>query len=110
MNTNGTYLKQLRRNCGMSLKDVYTRCGISDSKLSRIERNEGVPLSAPELRSLATLYGIEIVQLYLALGYLEPQDLNAYSLVFQDAEYLTDEEVQHVQEQINLFTRGRNDQ
>ena len=107
MSKNGAYLKRLRKESGLSLKDVYTRCGITDSRLSRIERDEGTPLTATELRTLANLYSIDLVKLYLDIGYLDENDLDAYSLVFRNASLLTAEEKLHIQEQIDLFTRGR---
>ena len=36
----GSYLKQLRKNKGLSLHDVYEETGITDSRLSKLERNQ----------------------------------------------------------------------
>ncbi len=107
MNNIGAYLKELRKKSGLSLKEVHSKSGITDSKLSRIERNEGTPLSAAELRLLAELYDIEVVQLYIAMGYLNEEDLYAYTLVFRNSDLLTEEERHHIQEQIDLFIKGR---
>ena len=46
----GNYLKEVRNKCHLSLKDVHDRCGVTDSKLSRMERGEGKPLDPAELK------------------------------------------------------------
>lgn len=107
MNTLGAYLKDMRKKSGLSLKEVHAQCGITDSKLSRMERDEGPQLTANELRKLAKLYQIDVVQLFLFAGYLDENDLATYQLVFRDASLLTVEEKQHIQEQIDLFIKGR---
>lgn len=107
MNDIGNYLKQSRNNCHLSLKDVHDRCGVTDSKLSRMERGEGKPLDPLELRKLAHLYGIDVISLYIMAGYLDESDLEEYQLVFKNADLLDDEEKQSVQTQIDLLTKGR---
>ena len=107
MNDIGNYLKKVRNNCHLSLKDVYDRCGVTDSKLSRMERGEGKPLDAAELRKLAQLYGIGVVPIYVMAGYLDESDLSDYQLVFKNTDLLNEEEKQSIQTQIDLFTKGR---
>ena len=107
MNDIGNYLKKARNNCHLSLKDVYDRCGVTDSKLSRMERGEGKPLDAAELRKLAQLYGIGVVPIYIMAGYLDESDLSDYHLVFKNTDLLNEEEKQSIQTQIDLFTKGR---
>lgn len=51
MNDLGTYLKELRNKLHLSLKDVQERCGVTDSKLSRLERGEGRDFSPLELKN-----------------------------------------------------------
>lgn len=103
----GTYLKDQRNKCGLSLKDVYKQCGVTDSKLSRVEREEGKILTPIELKKLAQLYGIDLIPLYIMAGYLDESDLQNYRLIFKDADLLSDEEKQGIQIQINLLTKGR---
>lgn len=107
MNDIGIYLKEARNRCHLSLKDVYDRCGVTDSKLSRMERGEGKPLTPAELRKLARLYGVGIVPLYIMAGYLDESDLSDYQLVFRNTDLLNEEERQSVQTQIDLLTKGR---
>ena len=49
MVTLGAYLKRIRLQQGLSLKDVYKKTGISDSKLSRIENGANVSETAPSI-------------------------------------------------------------
>lgn len=107
MSNIGNYLKQSRNNCHLSLKDVHDRCGVTDSKLSRMERGEGKPLEPLELRKLAHLYGIDVISLYIMAGYLDESDLSDYQRVFKNTDLLNEEEKQSIQTQIDLFTKGR---
>lgn len=103
----GAYLKEQRNACRLSLRDVYNQCGVADSKLSRLERGEGKSLTPAELKSLAQLYGIGVIPLYIMAGYLDEHDLADYQFVFKNANLLNDEESQCIQLQINLLTKGR---
>lgn len=107
MSNIGSYLKQTRNSCHLSLKDVHNCCGITDSKLSRMERGEGKPLDPTELRKLARLYGIGVVSLFVLAGYLDEGDLAEYQLTFKNAVLLNEEEKQSIQTQIDLLTKGR---
>lgn len=103
----GNYLKETRRSCRLSLKDVHDQCGVTDSKLSRMERGERKSLDPTDLKKLARLYGISIVPLYIMAGYLDESDLSEYQLIFKKADLLNEEEKQSVQTQIDLLTKGR---
>lgn len=107
MNEIGSYLKRIRNEHHLSLKDVYERCGITDSKLSRMERGEGEPLNPLELKKLAQVYEISIISIYIKAGYLNKSDLSDYQFVFKNAALLSEDEKQSVQTQIDLFTKGR---
>ena len=106
MKSFGFDLKDLRTSCQLTLQDVYAKCGITNSKLSRAERGEG-QLDPLELKKLAKLYNVSTVSLFLKAGYLTEQDLEDYKFVFQNADLLTEEEHQNIQTQINLFIKGR---
>ena len=107
MNNIGDYLKEARNKCRLSLKDVHDRSGVTDSKLSRMERGEGKPLDPAELKKLAQLYGIGVVPIYIMAGYLDESDLSDYQLVFKNADLLDEEEKLSIQKQIDLLTKGR---
>ena len=108
MDNLGAYLKKIRLQSGLSLKDVYKKTGISDSKLSRIENDGNYSEAAPRiLLQLAKLYNISIVELYITAGYLDSEALSSYQKVFSGVELLNDDEKLHIQNQIDLFTKGR---
>ena len=108
MNVLSDYLKKSRERSGLSLKDVQNRTGISNSRLCRIEKgflNSDIP--PKDLRLLAEVYGEDLVSLYLLAGYLTENDLLSYTQVFKRAGLLKNDERRNVQEQIDLFTKGR---
>lgn len=103
----GNYLKEARNKCCLSLKEVHSLCGVTDSKLSRMERGEGKFLGPFELKKLAQLYGISIVPIYIMAGYLDESDLLNYQLVFKNADLLDEEEKQNIQTQIDFFIKRK---
>ena len=103
----GLFLKEQRLKCNLSLSEVYKKCGITDSKLSKQERGKRKPLAADELKKLGRLYKTDVVSLFLMAGYLDKSDLSHYQAVFKNAELLTDDEVRNIQLTIDLFTKGR---
>lgn len=108
MLTLGEYLKDIRLQREMSLKDVYKATGISDSKLSRIENGTNASNPAPGiLQALSKVYSINLIELYCMAGYLDEEALSSYVQVFQNVDLLTNDERNHIQEQIDLFTKGR---
>jgi DNA-binding helix-turn-helix protein len=103
----GDFLRQQRQKLGLSMSEVHKRTGITDSKLSRIERNEGRSLDPLELKKLADLYHVNIVTLYHIAGYLSANDLRDYRFVFDGANLLTEEEQKIIQTLISLFIKER---
>lgn len=108
MNSLGNYLKEARIKQGLSLKDVYRETGISDSRLSRIENGTtAFEVSPSFIKALAKLYKIELVDLLINAGYLDTEALSSYERIFRNVDLLSDVEKNHIQEQIDLFTKGR---
>ena len=108
MSSAGDFLKGIRLQRALSLKDVYNHTGVSDSKLSRIENGVNVSEVAPSiLIVLAKLYDINLIDLYLMAGYLDDEALSSYERFFRNVDLLSDDEKNHIQEQIDLFTKGR---
>lgn len=103
----GHLLKELREASGMSLSEVHKATGLHDSTVSRIERGESLEPPAKNLKKLADLYHGDIIQLYLACGYLTANDLKNYSRCFEGVDLLTDEERSAIQTQINLFGKSK---
>lgn len=103
----GAFLKEERVRLKMSLKDVQKQCGITDSRLSRLERGEGKMLDPLELKKLARLYNIDLVKMLIMAGYIDDSDLKGYQLFFKGAERLSEEERSNIQKQIDLFIKLR---
>lgn len=108
MTSLGKYLREIRNRRGFSLKFVCENTGIKDSTLSRIERekNKSVP-GAEILQKLAELYGISLVDLYCVAGCLNERDISVYRHTFRNVNLLSEKEKAHIQEEIDLFTKGR---
>ena len=105
MDSLGTYLKKARNKKNLSLRDVEKKCGIKDSKLSRVERNRD-SFKPSELRMLANLYDIDIIKVYLLSGILMESDIN-YNNPFENTDMLNDEEIKSIQTIINIYTKER---
>ena len=94
----GTYLKEQRIRCELSMKDVFEQTGITDSKLSRQERGSKM-LTPDELKKLAVLYHVNAVPLFVMAGYLDETDLEDYQMGFQRAGLLNNAERECIQAQ-----------
>ena len=101
------YLRMLREQKNLSLKDVEDKTNITNSTLSRFERGTQKRLSAYYLKLLAELYEINTVDLFKIAGYLDEEDLKSYTQVFIGTSHLTPEEKEHIQKQIDLFNKNR---
>jgi transcriptional regulator with XRE-family HTH domain len=53
----GEELRRLRDACGLTLADVVTRIGMSESQLSRIEKGKRIP-SPEDVSALLVIYGV----------------------------------------------------
>lgn len=108
MSNIGDFLKKQREKNGLSLKDVQKKTGISNSILSRIENDKKQSGASPiVLRSLSKLYGCSLIELFIMADYLDDEALSSYEQVFRNSDLLTDDERKNIQEQIDLFTKGR---
>ena len=102
----GNRLKESRENIGLSQKKVYQITGITDSRLSKIER--GQICCAPEdLKKLARLYKINLIPLYVLADYINEEDIKEYQFLFRGVSYLDDEEIQHIQSQVDFLNKKR---
>ena len=107
MTTFGEFLKEARRKRGYSQQTVSNYTGITDSRLSRFERDKD-KCPPDELRNLSKLYGISIIDLYLKAGYLMADDLQEFKEVFQGVNELDEAEKAHIQQCINMLIRRNN--
>ncbi len=103
----GDYMKQIRNERGISLAKVFDQTGITDSRLSKAENGADDTLNPLELKSLASLYGVAIVPIYILAGYLDTSDLEEYRSGFKNTELLDEEEKKHVQDQIDFINRKK---
>jgi len=67
----GEYLKLLREEQRMSLRDVERRTGVSNAYLGQIELGKRPPPHPNILKKLAPLYSVSVYELMVAAGYLD---------------------------------------
>ncbi|MDV2988779.1 helix-turn-helix transcriptional regulator [Dehalogenimonas sp. THU2] len=67
----GTYVRQLRKKQGLSLRTVSQQTGISYSYLSQIEQGRRNPPGPDLMKRLASVYQVTQKDLLRAAGYLE---------------------------------------
>ena len=98
----GSYLKQLRKNKGLSLHDVYEETGITDSRLSKLERNQVADPNVIAICKLSMLYNVNVVEL------LDRAGMNIYdTLPLKNTSLLKEDELEAIQNIINVMTKGR---
>jgi len=103
MSAVGKYLKRSRAEQKLSLKVVSDRTGISDSALSHIESGKTESPSPVHLKKLASVYRIDLIELYLLAGYLNFVDLADYQRCFLGVESLSEMECNAIQGIINII-------
>lgn len=106
MATFGESIKNARIQAGFSQKQAAKKIGITDSRLSKIERDLS-PCPPDEIRKLAALYHTPVVNLYVAAGYLTGDDLNEYQMFFHGVNALDETETAHIQQCIDLLIRRK---
>jgi len=67
----GEYISSLRREHGLSLRDVGAKASISSSYLAQIEHGRRRPPGPELLKRLAPVYDVPVRDLLKAAGYLE---------------------------------------
>lgn len=102
----GDRLKESREKSGLSLKRVYEITGITDSRLSKMERGQ-IDCTPDDLKKLAHLYNIHLIPLYVLASHLNEEDIKEYQFVFQGVSSLDNEEMQYIQAQIDFLNRKR---
>lgn len=102
----GNQLKESREKSGLSQKKVYEMTGITDSRLSKMERGQ-IDCTPDDLKKLAYLYSVNLIPLYVLADYLNEKDIKDYQFVFRGVSSLDNEEMQHIQAQIDFLNRKR---
>ena len=103
----GEHLKELRNNKGLSLKKVYEKTGITNSRLSKAENGAWDNLKPSEIKKLADLYETPVVQVCLLAGMFDKSDLEEYHSGFKNIALLDDDDKQHIQSEINYILKKR---
>jgi len=67
----GNYMRKLRKEKGLTLKQVEQAADVSNAYLSQIERGQRNPPHPDILRRLANVYEVTHRELLIAAGYLE---------------------------------------
>lgn len=107
MNNPGQYLKNVREKHGFGVKKVYTQTGVGDSTIRRIEEGKTKFPPATQLKALANFYGINLIELYKAYGYLDEKDIDCPNTYFENVDFLSEEAISYIQGLINLLTETR---
>lgn len=102
----GKNLRKYRTELKLSLLQVASLTGITNSRLSKIERDE-ITCHPTDLILLARTYKKPLISLYIDAGFLTPSDLPEYQSEFQGISLLDDDEKQHIQEEINFINRKK---
>lgn len=102
----GVRLKAYREKLGLSLSQVNKETGITNSRLSKMERDK-IDCPPQDLKKLAHLYNAPVVELFVLAGYLETDDILQYQQVFQGVSTLDEQEKEHIQESIDLLNRKK---
>jgi len=96
MNTFGLYLKGLRKEKGLTLKQVEKAAQVSNAYISQVERGLRNPPQPDVLKRLAKVYEVSQRELMVAAGHLEDDSServtrekveNAYKHVISDPTY-----------------------
>ena len=76
MDSFGDYIRTLRLEQKLSLREVEKLAGVSNSYLGLIERGQRPPPGAEILKKLAPLYDVPVRDILKAAGYLKEEEIN----------------------------------
>ena len=107
MITLGQYLRSVRERKNLSLADVEKMTSVTTTRLCRIEHDSVAEPSPLALRSLAEFYSLNTADLFSRAGYLPSEPKNTNVHIFSDTEKLTEEDKQHIQQQIDYLIKNR---
>lgn len=99
----GKFFKDERLKAGLSLKEAAMKSGLTDTKIQRIENDLVKEASPSAIKSLCGLYGINVVEVFLKLGWIDRKDLKDYTFVIKRADQLTDKELDHLQKESDFM-------
>jgi len=105
MSSLGQYLREIREKKKLSMGDVEKETSITTTRLNRIEHNRVEEPSPTALKQLAEFYNISAVDLFIKAGYLTYESANMCPQPFSGTEQLTDEDREHIQQQIDYLIK-----
>lgn len=85
----GAYLKEVRNNKGLSLRDVGSQTGISASYINRVEKGERKQISTTMLQKFSDFYQVPVLELYKIAGIDTEVQKQSIELMAIDTEYIT---------------------
>lgn len=94
----GKLIRDIRISKRLTLKEVYKKTGISDSRLQRFENGKTQTLSIDELTILTRLFDVPLDYLLYNAGYIEHQEN-----VFQNIDLLDENDIKHIQNEIDMI-------
>jgi len=79
----GLFLRTLREEAGLSMRELGRLCGVSTSFLSQMERGM-CSISIPTLETICTALGLTLAEFFGRLGSQDPSGTRAPSVVLKD--------------------------
>ncbi len=98
----GEKLRDIRNSKNLSLEDVEKHTGITNSRLSRIERGLNKHPSLDDISTLLKCYEIPLVSFLCQVGYCEKVDTPLKNL-----EMLNNFEIEHIQAEIDFILKEK---
>ena len=98
----GEILRNIRNSKKLSLEDVAKYTGITNSRLSKIERGLNEHPSLDDISTLLMFYGVPLVSFLCQVGYLENNGTGLKNL-----ELLNNFELEHVQAEIDFILKEK---
>lgn len=103
----GEYLRDVRKQRNITLNDVFNATKITNSRMSKAEKGDAGNLKYFELRKLALLYDVSVIQIYMRAGLLDESDLEQYCSTFKDVGQLDEEDKKHIQSEIDYILKKK---
>lgn len=94
----GEKLRNIRESKGLSLDDVHESTGITNSRLSRIERGLNEHPSLDDISVLLKFYGIPLFSFLCQEGYCDKNDAS-----LKNIDLLNNFEINHIQAEIDFI-------
>ena len=98
----GERLRNIRDSKGLSLDDVHKFTGITNSRLSRIERGLNAHPSLDDISALLEFYEIPLVSFLCQEGYCEKNNT-----ALKNLELLNHFEIKHIQAEIDFILKEK---